>query len=134
MELSVTLQRLMKADFLHGVGIAVGRSDVSFAHMTKRFMTVSLRHARTVSLPESGRERLDEFDHTLNNFLQDIDTTPDQVVLSLPRHMAYVSRVVVPESSTARQRRLAGAGRSAGDRQGSCQRVLCRSRGGRGVR
>jgi Tfp pilus assembly protein PilN len=62
-------------------------------------MTVSLRHARTRSLPESGRERLDEFDHTLNNFLQDIDTTPDQIVLSLPRHMAYVSRVVVPESA-----------------------------------
>ena len=99
MELSVTLHRLMKADFLHGVGIAVGRNDVSFAHMTKRFMTVSLRHARTMSLPESGRERLDEFDHTLNNFLQDIDTIPDQVVLSLPRHMAYVSRVVVPESA-----------------------------------
>ena len=99
MELSTTLQRLMKADFLHGVGIAVGTHNVSFVHVMKRFMNVSLRHARTVPLPEAGRERLDEFDHALNGFLQDIDTTPDQAVLSLPRRTAYVSRIVVPESA-----------------------------------
>src|SRR5258708_2432074 len=99
MELSTTLQRLMKADFLEGIGIAVGLRDVSFVHVRKRFVEVSLRHARTVPLPEAGRERLDEFDHALHNFLQDIEATPDQVVLSLPRHTAYVSRLVVPESA-----------------------------------
>src|SRR5262245_56395835 len=99
MELNPTLQRLMKADFLHGVGIAIGARDVSFVHVTKRFINVSLHHARTVLLPEAGRERLDEFDHALHSFLQDIDSTPDQVVLSLPRYMAYVSRIVVPESA-----------------------------------
>lgn len=99
MDLSTTLQRLMKADFLDGVGIAVGAQDVSFVHVHKRFMQVSLRHARTVTLPETGRERLDEFDHALHTFLQDIEATPDQVVLSLPRHAAYVSRIVVPESA-----------------------------------
>jgi len=99
MELGTTLQRLMKADFFDGIGIAVGTRDVSFVHIMKRFMQVSLRHARTVALPEAGRERLDEFDHALHTFLQDIETTPDQVVLSLPRHAAYVSRIVVPDSA-----------------------------------
>ncbi len=99
MNIAATLQRLRKADFLNGIGIAVGIRDVSFVHVRKRVMRVSLRHARTVPLPESGRERLDEFDHALNNFLQDIESTPDQVVLSLPRHTAYVSRLVVPESA-----------------------------------
>ncbi|MBM4255908.1 MAG: hypothetical protein FJ147_08420 [Deltaproteobacteria bacterium] len=99
MELSVTLQRLRKADFLDGVGIAVGARDVSFVHVRKRLVDVSLRHARTVSLPEAGRERLDEFDHALHGFLEDVETPPDHVVLSLPRHTAYVSRIVVPESA-----------------------------------
>jgi Tfp pilus assembly protein PilN len=99
MELSATLQRLMKADFLDGVGIAVGIREVSFVHVRKRFVEVSLRHARTVPLPEAGRERLDEFDHALHSFLQDMETTPDHAVLSLPRYTAYVSRIVVPESA-----------------------------------
>lgn len=99
MDITTTFQRLAKADFLHGVGIAVGVRDVSFVHVMKRFVTVSLRHARTVPLPETGRERLDEFDHTLHTFLQDIEALPDQIVLSLPRHAAYVSKLVVPESA-----------------------------------
>ena len=99
MDITTTFQRLAKADFLHGVGIAVGVRDVSFVHLIKRFVTVSLRHARTLPLPEAGRERLDEFDHALHNFLQDIEVLPDQIVLSLPRHAAYVSRLVVPESA-----------------------------------
>ena len=99
MELSATFQRLTKADFLDGIGIAVSAREVSFVHVMKRFMTVSLRHARTVPLPETGRERLDEFDHALHTFLQDIEATPDQAVLALPRHAAYVSRLVVPESA-----------------------------------
>jgi Tfp pilus assembly protein PilN len=98
-DIATTFQRLTKADFLQGVGIAVGVRDVSFVHISKRFVTVSLRHARTVPLPETGRERLDEFDHALHTFLQDIEALPDQIVLSLPRHAAYVSRLVVPESA-----------------------------------
>lgn len=99
MDIATTFQRLTKADFLHGVGIAVGVRDVSFVHVMKRFVTISLRHARTVPIPEAGRERLDEFDHALHTFLQDIEAIPDQIVLSLPRHSAYVSKLVVPESA-----------------------------------
>lgn len=99
MDLTSTVQQLTKADFLHGLGIAVGSHNVSFVHVAKRFVNVSLLHVRTLPLSESGRERLDEFDHALSVFLQDMETAPDQVVLALSRQAAYVSRVIVPESA-----------------------------------
>ncbi|MGE0824457.1 MAG: PilN domain-containing protein [Candidatus Binatia bacterium] len=99
MDLSATLQQFAKADFVNGLGVGIATQSATFVYVVKRFVQVSLRHVRTVPLPESGRERLDEFDHALNVFLQDIETVPDQVVLSLPRYSAYVSRLVVPESA-----------------------------------
>ena len=99
MELTTTVQRLAKADFLHGLGIAIGSQSVSFVHIVKRFVNVSLLSARTDFLPETGRERLEEFVRALDIFLQDMEVVPDQVVLSLPRRAAYVSRLVVPETA-----------------------------------
>lgn len=99
MELRATVQRLAKADFLHGLGIAIGLQDVSFVHVAKRFVNVSLLSAKTTPLPETGPERLDELARVLGIFLQDMEVVPDQVVLSLPRRAAYVSRLVVPETA-----------------------------------
>jgi len=59
-ELRATVQRLAKADFLHGLGIAIGLQDVSFVHVAKRFVNVSLLSVKTTPLPETGPERLDE--------------------------------------------------------------------------
>jgi len=98
-ELRATVQRLAKADFLHGLGIAIGSQDVSFVHIAKRFVNVSLVSAKTTPLPETGPERLDEFARVLGIFLQDMEVVPDQVVLSLPRRAAYVSRLIVPETA-----------------------------------
>lgn len=99
MELTATVQRLAKADFLHGLGIAIGSQSVSFVHVVKRFVTISLLSARTDALPETGRERLEEFVRALDMFLQDMEVVPDQIVLSLPRRAAYVGRLVVPETA-----------------------------------
>lgn len=99
MELRATMQRLAKADFSHGLGIAIGLRDVSFVHVAKRFVNVSLVSAKTTPLPEIGPERFEEFARVLGIFLQDMETVPDQVVLSLPRRAAYVSRLVVPETA-----------------------------------
>lgn len=99
MELSATVQRLAKADFLHGLGIAIGSQSVSFVHIVKRFVSISLLSARTTPLPETGRERLEQFARVLGMFLQDMEVVPDQVVLSLPRREAYVGRLVVPETA-----------------------------------
>ena len=86
------------ADFLHGLGILLV-TDVSFVHVTKRFVNVSLLSAKTTPLPDAGPERFDEFARVLGLFLQEMEVAPDQVVLSLPRRAAYVSRLVVPETA-----------------------------------
>lgn len=99
MDLAATVQRLAKIDYLDGLGLAIGAQEVSFAHVAKRFFRVSLRHAWTAPLPESGRERVEAFGRALTQFLHDIEVTPDQVVLSLPRRAACVSRLMVPETA-----------------------------------
>jgi Tfp pilus assembly protein PilN len=93
------MQRLAKADFLHGLGIAIGSQEVSFAHVAKRFVNVSLVSVKSTPLPVTGPERLDEFARAVGIFLQDMEVVPDQVVLSLPRRAAYVSRLIVPETA-----------------------------------
>ncbi|MGH7965185.1 MAG: PilN domain-containing protein [Candidatus Binatia bacterium] len=99
MDVTATVQRLAKIDYLDGLGLAVGAQEVSFVHVAKRFFRISLRHAWTVPLPESGRERMDAFGRALTQFLDSIEVTPDQVVLCLPRRAACVSRLMVPETA-----------------------------------
>jgi len=99
MDLTATVQRLTKVDYLDGLGIAVGSREVSLVHLTKRALRVSLRHARTMPLPESGRERAEAYEQALNQFLRDIEVTPDRVVLCLSRRVACVSRLMVPETA-----------------------------------
>ena len=99
MDFTASFQRLAKVDYLDGLGLALGAREMSLVHMTKRFFQVTLRHARTVPLPESGQERLDAFREALQQFLSDTDASPDQVVVCLPRQAASVSRLMVPETA-----------------------------------
>ena len=99
MDLTATVQRLGKVDYLDGLGVAVGSREVSFVHMSKRALHVSLRYARTVPLPESGQERMQVYGQALSQFLQEIEVTPDHVVLCLSRRVACVSRLFVPETA-----------------------------------
>ena len=79
MDLTAAVQRLTKVDYLDGLGVAVSLRDVSFVHMSKRALRVSLRNARTVPLPESGQERVEAYGRALSQFLRDIEVTPDHV-------------------------------------------------------
>src|SRR5229473_1803465 len=99
MDLTAIVHRLTKVDYLDGLGIAVGSREVSLVHLTKRALRVSLRHARTMPLPESGRERAEAYEQALKQFLRDIEVTPDRVVLCLSRRVACVSRLMVPETA-----------------------------------
>jgi len=72
MDLTSTVQRLTKVDYLDGLGIAIGSREVSLVHLSKRVLYVALRHARTVPLPESGRERLEAYEQAVGQFLRDI--------------------------------------------------------------
>jgi len=93
------IQRLATVDYCDGLGIAVGSHAVSFVHSTKRFFQVGLKTTRTVPLPETAADHLPAIRWALDDFLADIETLPDQTVLSLPRKEASVSRLVVPEAA-----------------------------------
>ena len=99
MDLTATVHRLSKIDYLDGVGIAVGVREVSFVHSTKRYFRVALHKVRTVPLPEDREGRLSVLGNALADFLAAIETIPDQIVLCLPRKDASVSRLLVPETA-----------------------------------
>lgn len=106
MDLTSTVQRLTKVDYLDGLGIAIGSREVSLVHISKRVLHVALRHARTLPLPESGRERLEAYERAVSQFLRDIEVTPDHVVLCLSRRVASVSRLIVPETARGSLRQV----------------------------
>ena len=100
-DVSASFQQLAKIDYLDGLGIGIGPREISLVYMAKRFWRVNVSQARTVRLPESGRERLAACEQALREFLSETDISPNQVVLCLPRHMASVSRLTVPEAARA---------------------------------
>jgi len=106
MDLTATVQRFRKVDYLDGLGVAVGARAVSFVHMSKRALRVSLRSVRTIPLLEPGQERELAYGQALSQFLQDIEVTPDHVVLCLSRRVACVSRLVVPETARGSLRQV----------------------------
>ena len=99
MDVAAALQGLTKIDYVDGLGLAVGAHEVSFAHITKRFLRVSVLQAQSAPLPESGVARAEALERELSRFLQESEVTPDQVVLCLPRQQAFVSRLVIPETA-----------------------------------
>ena len=120
MNITKSVQRLTRVDYLDGLGIAVGTHDISLVQSTKRFFQVALKEVRTIPLPEFSErqpDRLDQPDQpdqpnqpdqldrpafvrrAVADFLKDIGTIPDQTVLCLPRKEASVSRLVVPETA-----------------------------------
>lgn len=98
-DVTAAVQGLTKIDYVDGLGIAVNAQDVSFAHLKKRFLRVSLLQARSQPLPEAESERAEAIERALVQFLQEIQVSPDQIVLCLPRHHAFVSRLVIPETA-----------------------------------
>lgn len=99
MDVATTVQGLTKIDYVNGLGIAIGAHEVSFAHISKRFLRVTLLHARSFSLPEAGAERTAALENALALFLQELQAKPEQVVVCLPRQLAFVSRLVIPETA-----------------------------------
>ncbi len=99
MDVTSAVQSLTKIDYVDGLGLAIGAREVSFAHVKKRFLRVSVLQTYSISLPESGEERVVALEQALHQFLQEVQVTPDQVVLSLPRQHAFVSRLVIPETA-----------------------------------
>ncbi|HXJ37078.1 MAG TPA: PilN domain-containing protein [Candidatus Eisenbacteria bacterium] len=92
---------MRRPDFLDGLGIYVGASDVTLAYVSKRLFRVQLRQMRSVSLPGSDRpaERRQALTAAVREFAgaDEIDST--HTVLCVPRADAAVTRVVLPAAA-----------------------------------
>jgi len=98
-DVTAAVQGLTKIDYVDGLGLAVSAQEVSFAHLTKRFLRVSVLQVRSAPLPSSGAERAEALEQALGAFLREMQGTPEQVVLCLPREHAFVSRLIIPETA-----------------------------------
>jgi Tfp pilus assembly protein PilN len=98
-DVTAAVQGLTKIDYVDGLGIAIGAQDISFVHVKKRFLRVSVLQARFLPLPSAEGERAEAIERALIQFLQELPVSPDQIVLCLPRHHAFVSRLVIPETA-----------------------------------
>lgn len=91
------LRRATRLDFLDGLGIAIGRQSVSFAHLVKRLATVTLQEHRVVPLPrEEGPERRTALTTAVRAFLDETKIDTDRVFVSVPRSSTIVSRLSLP--------------------------------------
>ncbi len=101
MDPTTIIQRLTKIDYLDGLGVAVGSHGIGLAYMTKRLLQVNLKASRTAPFTGSRVDRAGTMTSAARDFIEELGTVPDQVVLCLPREEASVSRLVVP--GTARE-------------------------------
>ena len=62
MNITKSVQRLTRVDYLDGLGIAVGTHDISLVQSTKRFFQVALKEVRTIPLPEFSERQPDRLD------------------------------------------------------------------------
>ncbi len=92
------LRRVTRLDFLDGLGIAIGRRSVAFAHLVKRLATVTLQEHRVVPLPpvEEGPARRTALTEAVRSFLADSKIATDRVFVTVPRSVAIVSRMSLP--------------------------------------
>jgi len=90
-----------RPDFLDGLGVYVGATDVAIAGVSKRLLQVRLRDARSVPLPP--RDQADARRQALTGAVRDFVATheidPSNAVLCVPRSDAAVTRVLLPAAA-----------------------------------
>ena len=92
---------MRRPDFLDGLGVYVGATDVAIAGVSKRLLRVRLREARSVPLPP--RDQVDARRQALAGAVRDFVTTHEidtsHTVLCVPRSDAAVTRVLLPAAA-----------------------------------
>ena len=92
---------MRRPDFLDGLGVFVGPSDVSLAAVSKRLFQVRLVEARTVPLParQQAAERREALVAAVRAFVHDHEAEASQAVLCVPRAELAVTRVLLPAAA-----------------------------------
>jgi general secretion pathway protein L len=90
-----------RPDFLDGLGVFVGASDVAIAGVSKRLLQVRLRDAMTAPLPprEQIVERRQALAQAVRDFVATKGIDPSHAVLCVPRSDAAVTRVLLPAAA-----------------------------------
>jgi hypothetical protein len=90
-----------RPDFLDGLGVFVGASDVALAGVSKRLLQVRLRDARLVPLPprEQPAERRQALAGAVRDFVAAQGIDASHAVLCVPRSDAAVTRVLLPAAA-----------------------------------
>jgi general secretion pathway protein L len=90
-----------RPDFLDGVGIYVGPTDLAIAAVTKRLFQVRLRHAHVTSIPppEAAAERRQAIVAVVKAFLADHQLDASHTTVAIPRSELAVTRVLLPAAA-----------------------------------
>lgn len=101
MDLATLTTRIRRADFLDGLGIAVGADRVSLAHITKRMFTVTLLQEASYPLASADRpeERLQSLTDAVGTFVHGAGLQSSAVHLCLPRRELLLNRLVLPAAA-----------------------------------
>ena len=89
---------MRRPDFLDGLGVFVGASDVAIAGVSKRLLQVRLRSTQTVPLPSRDlpADRRQALTNAVRDFIAAHELDPSHAVLCVPRSDAAVTRVLLP--------------------------------------
>jgi len=101
MDLATLTTRIRRADFLDGLGIAVGTDRVSLAHITKRMFTVTLLQEASYPLAPADRpeDRLQSLTDAVGTFVHGAALQSSAVHLCLPRRELLLNRLVLPAAA-----------------------------------
>ena len=100
MDLATFSLRIRRADFLDGLGIFVEPARVTLAHVTKRFLRVTLRHGRSYPLAvTSPQDRLQSLEQAVGAFTREFHVQPGAVHLCLPRQELLLNRIMLPAAA-----------------------------------
>lgn len=94
-----SLGRLTRLDFLDGMGVAVSETEVTFVHLRKRLMHITLVSHRTFPLAEEAQARRLSLSEAATQFLAETQAPTDHVFVSLPRSEALLGHLTVPEAA-----------------------------------
>ncbi len=92
---------MRRPDFLDGLGVFVGASDVAIAGVSKRLLQVRLRSTQTVPLPSRDlpADRRQALTNAVRDFVATHELDPSHAVLCVPRSDAAVTRVLLPAAA-----------------------------------
>ncbi len=100
-ELKDLAQQIRRIDFLHGLGVSIEAENVALACVSKRFLSVALRHFRRVEIPPISqlKERGLALAEAVASFVDEFGIEPGAVYLCLPRQEIMVNRIVLPAAA-----------------------------------